>query len=265
MKQLLWMLIMGLLLSACKKEQPQLRSLEEDCGCAKEVSADFVMEEMTTGNINFARYTNTDSIFGDKNVRFTALEENADYTWYIGSEVIKTKEVTRFFPNSMVGQTIPVTLVTKKKANIICLPNDDGYDSIVKYLTIAETYDYDGPFVDSTFIEGTYRLKSPLLQDSIDMIIDYRYQGVGFFGVRLNIYNYDGSGNNCIDIMQRREYNYRQFWTFDQTAINAGDYLQGDFKINLNGLVEANFTTGGYVDGVYNQKLYDWKYRGRKL
>jgi len=248
---------------ACKKEQPALS--KTDCDCAKEVSADFVIEEIYAYGYEWEKRTETDACFGDRNVSFKALEENADYTWRIGSEVLKTKELVRYFSNSLIGQKIPVTLIVKKKANNICFPKDYGYDSKTKYITIVQVVDNDGPSTDSTFIEGLYRLKSPLLSDSIDMIVDYRYQGAGYNGVRINIYNYDGMGKNCIDIISRDQFTYRQFWTYGSTSITQGDYLQGDFKVKLNGLVEANFTTGGYVDGVYNQKLVDWKYKGRKL
>ena len=190
--------ILTVFLFSCKKEvQPALQEL--DCDCAKEVSADFMMEEMTTGNTNFAKYTDTDLIYGDKNVRFTALEEGADYTWYIGSEILKTKEVTRFFSNSMIGQTLPIILVIKKKTNTICFPQDDGYDSIIKYLTIVS----DKENFDTTLIEGIYRVKSTLLADSFDITVDItKNLNLGWETYFVNIYNYNGLDSNCISLIK---------------------------------------------------------------
>ncbi|MBP5982428.1 MAG: hypothetical protein KA734_01810 [Fluviicola sp.] len=262
MKQLLYFILFAFaLLTSCRKEQPSMTNGLTDCGCAEETSANFLMEEMTTGNNNFARFTDTDMIFSSKNVRFSAKENNAAYTWYIGAEVLHTKEVTRFFDNSFVGQTIPITLVVKKKPNTICFPNDDGVDSIIKYLTIAQLPTYD--FLDTTFMEGTYRMKSPLLNDSIDIRIDYRDY---FSDRRIDIYNYNGIGSNCLELINRGyQVNYRQFWTFGQTGVLAGDYLQGDAHIRLDGIVEMNFTTGDYVNGSYNTTFYKWEYKGRKI
>ena len=248
---------------SCKKIQPEMSVLNAGCDCAKEVSADFLMEEMTTGNTNFARYTDTDSIFSDKNVRFTAIEDDAEYTWYIGTEVLHTKSVTRYFDNTLVGQSLPISLVVKKKSNTICFPNDDGKDSILKYLSVAQLGTYD--FLDTTFLEGTYRMKSPLLLDSVEIVIDYR-DYVSGMNKRIDIYNYDGLGSNCTQRINRGGHvNYRQFWTFGETSVTQGNYLQGDMHHRLDGIVEMNFTTGGYVNGNYEQIVNHYLYRGRKL
>ena len=97
MKHVAILLFFSTLLFACKKEQPALRSLEEDCGCAKEVSADFVMEESTYFNTSWEKLTETDTIFMNKNVQFRALENNAEYTWYLGSEVLHEQSFYRYF------------------------------------------------------------------------------------------------------------------------------------------------------------------------
>jgi hypothetical protein len=247
----------------CKKIQPKLSNGKIGCDCAKEVSAEFLMEEMTTGNINFARFTDTDTIYSNKNVRFTADEIDAEYKWYIGTELLTTKSVTRFFSNTLINQTLPISLVIKKKPNNICFPNDDGYDSITKYLTIVEK----NIFYDNTIsrLEGQYKVKSPLLSDSTIITIDIFYQNST--NQYLNVYNYDGLGSNCINVINGGgiEENYRQLWTFGSTGIMAGDYLQGDIHDRLDGQTEMNFTTGGYLNGSYVQKLKDWKYKGRKL
>ena len=74
-----------------------------------------------------------------KVVKFEAKEEGANYTWYIGTEIIHTREVVRSFTAaSLVGQTIAVTLVVEKTPNLNCSPNDDGKDSLTRYFEVVD-------------------------------------------------------------------------------------------------------------------------------
>lgn len=265
MKHILYLLFFALtFLTSCHKEQAILPNGLNGCDCSHEVSAEFLMEEMTEANINFARYTDTDTIY-PKNVRFTAKEEGAEYTWYIGAEVLSSKTVTRFFSNALIGQTLPITLVVKKNPNAICFPNDDGYDSITKYLTIVE----NNVFFDNTIsrLEGQYKVKSPLLSDSSIITIDIFYlNGSNKF---LNIYNYDGQGSNCVNTigMSDMSVNFRQIFVEDGEggSTTQGDYIDGTIYSDKYNKSKLDFSTGGYVNGTYIQNLKDWKYRGRKL
>ncbi len=254
-----------ILLVSCHKDQDIMPNPTQGCDCAHEVSSDFLMEEMTESNINFARYTDTDTIYANKNVRFTAKEEGAEYTWYIGAEVLYTNTVTRFFSDALIGQTLPITLVVKKNPNTICFPNDDGFDSITKYLTIIE----NNVFFDNTIsrLEGQYKVKSPLLSDSTIITIDIFYlNGSNKF---LNIYNYDGLGSNCINVIGTSDMslNFRQIFVEDGEggSITQGDYIDGTIYCDKFNKSRLDFSTGGYVNGNYIQNLKDWKYRGRKL
>jgi hypothetical protein len=234
--------VFAVIILSCKKEQPAMRSLEEDCECAKEVSADFLMEEMTTGNTFDAKYTNTDTIFRNKNVRFTALENDADYTWYVGAEVIKEKTFTRFFSSSLSGQELPITLVVKKKANTICLPNDDGYDSITKKIIVINHYpifDYRNLDVNLGLVEGTFRVKSQNLADSFDITIDYVLNGLSQEYV--NIYNYNGLGSDCIlNVHPNLKITGNCFYTSDVVC----DNLWGDIHYRMDNVVEFTFILG---------------------
>jgi len=257
---------------SCKKVpvQPIMAPLNKGCDCANEVSAQFLMEEMTTGNTNWAKYTDTDSIFSSRNVRFTALEGNAEYTWYIGTEVLHTQTVTRYFPDNFIGKSLPITLVVKKKTNRICFPKDDGYDSIVKHLTVVQVYPSDNNFniFDTTFMEGVYRMKSPLLPDSIDIKIDYKYHNTGVKGFAIDIYNYNGKDSNCINRINMKYLNYRQFWITSDNSYTGpydSENLNGSVYILKNQVVEMNFTTGAFINDVYIGIYKKFLYRGRKL
>lgn len=204
---------------SCKKEQPQPNNGLENCSCAHEVSADFTIEEMTTNNPSFAKYTETDTIFAGKNVRFYGMEDNATYTWYIGSEVLDTREVKRYFAESLAGQTITISLVVHKTPNLLCFPSDDGYDSITKSFVIADAFDpttfYDNQHTNPRF-EGVFRMKNENTSDSLDITIEFLATGESgpgaFSNNRMNIYNLDGNGSISFCSFFT-SFNYRQLWT----------------------------------------------------
>ena len=141
MKKILQLLFIGLLgfsmvgCHGCKEP------VEDPCEGVEEVAADFTMME------NGYPYTlppgspldtlfkpfDTDTVRLTR-VVFTAKEEDAEYTWIIGSETLHTRVVERSgFPK---GETIPITLIVKKAPNKLCFPNDDGVDTLVRYLHI---------------------------------------------------------------------------------------------------------------------------------
>jgi hypothetical protein len=143
--------------ASCKKEQPAMRSLEEDCSCAKEVSAAFTMGQYT--NAPFSdEFIETDTIhfymnYIDGNsanfylsstvVSFIANIENAiSYKWQVGNN--SSQQTSRSFSltfGDTIG-TILVTLIVQAKPNLICHPNDDGFDTIKKYLTLKHFKDF---------------------------------------------------------------------------------------------------------------------------
>jgi hypothetical protein len=254
----LLLLALLLVVLACKKiEQPEMAQLNKECDCAKEVSADFVMEEKNSFWTDYL--TETDSIFKNKNVRFRALEDSATYTWYIGQEVVTSKQVDRYFDEALAGQTLPITLVVKKKPNSICFPNDDGYDSITKYLTVTNFIESDSQngILNIGSLEGTFRVKSDHLPDSFDITVDYVFSS--FSNRRLNIFNYNGLGADCINQIEIYDlFNYRElrFWAGTGTIPEQCDKLQGSIKTKLDGSVEMNFTL------YYTQIL---NYKGRRL
>jgi hypothetical protein len=250
-----------LLHGGCKKDQPTTPQ-PNPCATAKEVSAAFTMGELTD-NTASPWYTETDTIYGNKIVRFRAIEENAEYKWYIGSEVITTREVERYFSDAFLNQTLPITLVVKKTPNKSCFPNDDGYDSVTRYVTIVR-YDVFMDSIKSRF-EGIYKVKSPLLPDSTLIEVRKFFQDV--LHEYLQIYNYDGNGSNCTHTMtlSDAEYNYRQLFATSSSGINQCDNLYGDIYCDDKNHASLNLVTGGYVDGSYVNKLHHWKYKGRKI
>ena len=78
--------------------------------------------------------------------------------WQIGSEKIYNQRiVTR--TNFPENEDIPITLIVKNKPNKICLPNDDGIDTITKtYRTYSRNnYDYLGFLTNP--LSGKYEMQ----------------------------------------------------------------------------------------------------------
>ncbi len=95
-------------------------------------------------------------------VEFYALEEGAQYEWYLGSEVIRTRSFARSdFPP---GNTI-VRLKVTKQADTLCFPDDDGED--------IQTRAFFQESGCSSLLNGRYRgvlSESPL--DTFEAFVD---------------------------------------------------------------------------------------------
>ncbi|HHB77964.1 MAG TPA: hypothetical protein ENK85_01870, partial [Saprospiraceae bacterium] len=137
MKKIIQLLLIGWLgfsmmgCHGCKDPDP--------CEEATEVTADFtIMENGYPNNLSGGLDTlfkpfDTDTVRRTR-IIFSALEEDAEYTWIIGAETLHTRVVQRSgFPK---GETIPITLIVKKTPNAMCFPNDDGIDTLVRYMHV---------------------------------------------------------------------------------------------------------------------------------
>ncbi len=136
------------LLVSCKKEQPLINTPKDVCNCLKEQRSSFFMgEKFGSQNPPFATIimpvyfsdgnpVNFDSL-NDVYVYFEANYKDAiSYKWQVGNNA--TQQTTASFGLYFSGpvDNIPVTLITTSTPNPKCIPNDDGQDTVVRYLTI---------------------------------------------------------------------------------------------------------------------------------
>ena len=145
MKIVFSLLLLGLCITACKKEQPDLTTLN-NCSCANEVSADFKMGQFFDSDlidldtVHYYMYYEPDGTFhldGNCYISFSANDANAmSYEWQVGnnSSSQTTKDFGLYFDDT-VG-TIPVRLIIHSTPNTICFPDDDGIDTVTRYLTV---------------------------------------------------------------------------------------------------------------------------------
>jgi hypothetical protein len=256
---------LAITLLACRKIQPDFDvSAEDPCDCASEVSADFVIEEaLLNPSLDWVE---TDTTFHTKDVQFRALEENAEYTWYIGIDTFNTQSASRFFTDQWIGFDIPITLVVRKEPNSTCYPHDDGYDSITKTFYVSQYPLEYGTNQDIEFgsIEGTYRMFSTELNDSIDIGVDVRDS----WGTQtVNFTNIDGSGIICntydrwVADKTYREFRFRVSHT--TTSICTG--LSGIVRNKVNGEAEMIIHSSTLDPQNNNVVDYTYNYFGRKL
>jgi hypothetical protein len=183
MKKLIYIFFFFIVVS-CKKDD---FSSTGGYNCAKEkpVSADFMM-----GEIYGDEFIDLDTVVMDvdyqdgnpanfirdtyRTVHFKANIAGASYEWQVGNNgTVKTsKEFSLLFSNR-VG-TIPIRLIVHKAPNKYCFPNDDGIDTIVRYLTVdnVEPHPLFGEY------KG-YSLSNPSEQFTIKMDTS-RFNQLGF-------------------------------------------------------------------------------------
>jgi hypothetical protein len=240
-----------LLFISCKKEQPQPNNGLENCSCAHEVSADFIMGE-TSWVLN--KFFESDTVYLDNNTYFKIYETNAEYRFWILNNLFGVQEhEQKFHLNSFDsfnpnGETFHVTSNVSKNPNQICFPNDNGLDTVSKFLTVI-------PKTVKPSYCGKFRVISDQQQDSIDITINYDFfQNSGYF---VDILNYDGNGLN-VEHEMVFELLYRHFEFYREDGVTPKVF--GDLVVYNDQTV--NFVFKQYNGNVIN-KVYN--YKGRKL
>ena len=237
---------------------------KDPCDCASEVSADFeIREALNNGAPSINMYTVTDDILANKTAYFKAKLDDAEYTWYIGADVETEQETSKYFSDQWAGSTIPITLVVEKEPNTNCFPNDDGYDSITKNMRVHDQ-------CDTNIMEGTFRVAEKNSTDSFDIAFDIElaYTAPGVFSNddcrRLDFYNYDGNGSNCIGYDHNVSRNYREirtslFSTYGGSPNDCDQVFVRECTIDLNSKFYLRYTltfpNGGTEHEVYGRKL----------
>jgi len=115
------------------------------CWNRKRVSADFVISNILTINTPdwWEDELNPDIAFARGKVAFKAIEssKNAKYTWKLGTETISGRSFVRNFNNTIQTKEndIPITLIIEKEPDPDCFHNDDGKDTITRYIHFIES------------------------------------------------------------------------------------------------------------------------------
>ncbi|CAG5086959.1 hypothetical protein [Parvicella tangerina] len=256
-----------ILFFSCSKEEqpPVMEEAEEPCDCATEVSAEFEILELMT-NLNYwvkDIKTPTDIVLSQKNVEFKAKMENADkYTWYIGTEVLDTRSVIRYFDDAQVGQPITISLAVRSEPNTNCFPNDDGYDSISKTFEVVYK-------CDSALIEGWFRVALEGSTDSVDIGFDIGLETSSTIGdncVYSDVFNYNLQGDTIerYHAQLRLWRNYRFITMENLLPINPYNSFYCQAEMDLSNTYHLYISRG---NPNFNPKSDPFPeiYHGRKL
>jgi|688.fasta_scaffold00973_21 hypothetical protein len=110
----------------------------DPCFKKKQVKVDFTIGEI----LNFATDTVliSDTTLANNMVLFKAESDFLSYEWKIGNDlkVFTGKEVKLRFTSS--EPRVEIRLIAKWKPDTKCFPNDDGVDTVYKYLTVIDYY-----------------------------------------------------------------------------------------------------------------------------
>jgi len=151
-------------------------------------------------------------------VTFSAFEDDAQYEWTIGAETITQKSFSRTsFPG---GAIIPVRLIVKKTPNKECFPDDDGCDTVIRYLYtlryINETHTYNidvisgkykGHNNDNPFKDFTINIQSDYVKPGGDSVWDMKTKIDGLIG-SCELYDWDLSKKTYKQYYFAMYYNY---------------------------------------------------------
>jgi hypothetical protein len=135
-KALALVFILGSIAASCEKDKEP-----NPCVGAIPFKASFdILEEI--GDTLIA----TDTAVISNRVFFKAPKGYDSYTWYVDDlkmdNAYLQRDPTQFFLGFMYpADNVKITLVAKKKPLIACFPDDDGIDSITKYLQVRHFLD----------------------------------------------------------------------------------------------------------------------------
>jgi hypothetical protein len=189
---------------------------------------------------------------------------NAKHTWFLGSETIRESYFERTFIDTEENENdISITLIIEAEPDSVCFPNDDGKDTLVKYIRfvnrpcdLATTGDFKVLFEgekDSTIIRTrNWYAQGPLRSYEV---LDTCYWGsLVCIGFNRDKSQPDTTGHTFGEIMQLNSILY----VLDNQANGTP---KGKPLIQVNPMT-------GEVQGEYHivpnrEKMY--KYKGRKL
>jgi hypothetical protein len=256
----------------------------DSCLTKKPVTADFwfgiVFREDFKHLVNGQEYRTDDSIYscGGKDsmgntfgVRLTFIptEKNAKYTWKLGSEIITDRVFSRSFEDAIGPQRIPVTLIVEKEPNSNCFPNDDGKDTVTRFIDLRYQYSYP--------IIGKYKVLFEGEKDS--SILEVRPWGVynNCGNCRVIITNFRHPFYSALVNFKNTQDTLRSpystwFLTGNRVIFNdasdgggIGDIYNNEMKLNADGSVEAEYTKvilNSNINKYYHQPV---NFKGRKI
>ena len=148
MRKLFFLLMSVILVMSCQNckeecddptdpECPNYRLHLDPCADTHPVSASFTISQYPgPGNDNV--YIETlYHVKANRLIKLHADEEDAfTYKWILGADTIYTQEYTFQFSEDFYDQIIPLQLIVYKEPDSDCWPDDNGRDTLVRYVHV---------------------------------------------------------------------------------------------------------------------------------
>jgi hypothetical protein len=217
-----WVILL-LSLSQCKQDREQ----PNPCAERKPTSAAFVIEESFGRRIPWKwDYYATDTVC-QLIIRLSPIDSSASfYEWQIGAGKYQKRNIEIEFPNSVLGTSIPITLIMKKTPDLACFPQDDGVDTVrkfVHFLPITESL-VKGDFV------GHYEDKP---NEEFTITIDPRRYNPLKETEQLHIYNLLQGCGRFFEYNGYESFGFRQLVFFDNVNLNCR-FFGGGINVDKN-------------------------------
>lgn len=185
-------------LASCIKEKPPLLSTEDICTREKPIEASFWIGESASKlhlvkpcgpwepNLDGDTIIPTDHgvFYGGGQLYFTANAECYDeLEWIIGSDPthLYGKQIyVEFSADAVAGTSLPITLIAKKKPNLLCYPSDDGVDTLTRTITfLNQNREIFGYFEGYNIGEDPNDTFTVWIKDHTDLMIPMNEDIVG--------------------------------------------------------------------------------------
>jgi hypothetical protein len=201
----------------------------DPCAGSQEVSADFTIEEHVSYLPNLWRLT-TNGVFSDNTLRIRPLNDNVNCKWILGVDTIQASEYSFHFPTGSYGQTFPIKLIVTGSIDTVCFPNDNGMDTITKYITVYDSCQMP--------IIGKYRVAwDSAPTDSFDVKLTCNADWIDGIAIYAQNFEHDQANDSCRMDFTGYGYNYYSL----HTGLITCRGLIGEFWLNPDNSFEAKY------------------------
>lgn len=285
MKHLLTVILAFVLITSCKKEIAP----ENPCDSYKQPNADFIMEQTTGETIWSGQrfvdymwysnpYINKDVVMEDGFIQFRSEFSDTNmykHTWYVGAEVLHNYKVWRDFSSVTPPTNITIHHVIKWKPNVLCNPNETGYDSVSFTFKISDRLKDFATFGKYRMVYDT--LGAPTTQDSVD--IEF-YRSIRNYkdSVALNPRINDGTDNRIKGLYTLSYNTQKGYYVVPSNTESLDDYrlisntyavfrrsFISNLNIFLNNKNDAFIEYETYDPNTLDGKRKQYKLKGRKV
>jgi hypothetical protein len=284
MKNLLFFLLLGVLLAAgCREDDDEVVDCDDftnpacsnynPCHDQEEVSAAFETSTVLYNRVAepaiYEVFVHDTFLVGNR-VTFEAEEKDAEYyEWKVGSDDRSwhspsfSLEFSMEDSSLLLANPIPVTLIVRKKPNKACFPDDDGLDTLTKFIYFVR-FSENLPYI------GTWR---GVREDNPSEVYDIKiYRDSSLMsGKTLFIDNLENDQVDCVKKYYFNSWRTAYNGVFGKELLTLIPYSVCAHKINYRPLIRVNTLDNTievawlWNDYLNTTVLIPRKFKGKKI